>query len=145
MASISDLAERILETGSPQYTEGNLLAEAESPFAHLVAHVHRTLGLDQVNPWVVRYTGYALMDLLADDERSPDEIWPGGNLEDEEELLQWLAGYPLAVATIQQAWREFGLTGDVMKDVAMGLELMSKTIFDVVYRYLEGLLTAEAS
>lgn len=142
MKTLSDIAEGLLdEFGMDQETQ--LMDGKTERASQLLHRVHDVLGVPGPNEWVCTYISHALTHMLVLEDETPDEVWPGGNLESEEELLQWLTEYPRAIETIDRARQEFGCCDSFMKDVTMGLELMSKIIFDTVYHFLLDLVRTE--
>lgn len=98
--------------------------------------VCRVLGLRRPNRWARQYVEHAVAHLATIPEDHPDTAWPGTELEAPEDLQAWLAGYPLALDCIEAAWKAFGLGDNVWEDLELGLEWMSKQVFDLTYRYL---------
>lgn len=141
MKDLSDIANELLEELA-QVEETQQGDGKTDRVTRFLRHVHDVLGVPYPDDWVCRYVSHSLTHMVVIEDETLDEMWPGGNLEDEDELLDWLNEYPLAIQTIDQAREEFGCCDSFIKDVAMGLELMSKTIFDTVYHYLVDLAKA---
>lgn len=141
MRTLSDIAEDLLDEFAID-EDTQLIGGKTERASQLLHRVHDVLGVPCPNEWVCTYISHALTHMLVLEDETPDEVWPGGNLESDEELLQWLTEYPRAIEAIDRAREQFGCCDSFMKDVTMGLELMSKTIFDTVYHFLLDLARA---
>lgn len=142
LRTVNDIAEELLDELAVDDENHRIVCRTERA-SELLRWVHRVLGVSYPNKWVCTYITHALTDIVALHGETPDEMWPGGNLEDDELLLQWLIEYPRAVQTVDRAREQFGCCDSFIKDIAVGLELMSKTIFDSVYHYLMALVKEE--